>query len=217
MKNQSILFGIIGLLTGILMGIFVASNAFNNNSYGMMRIMGMRYNSNNITTTKMMNSTESIDAHFIEQMIPHHEDAITMAEIARVKATKQEIKDLAAAIITAQTTEINEMKQWYRDWYGKNVPQNEKVMGGHGMTGGGGTHMGMMGDETDMSRFENAQDFDKAFIEEMIPHHQMAVMMATMLKNGSQREEMKTLADNIITAQTDEIDQMRSWYSTWYK
>ena len=217
MKNQTILYGIIGLLAGILIGIYVASNAVNNNAYGMMRMMGMRYGSNGITGTNMMNSTESIDAHFIEQMIPHHEDAITMAEIARTKATKQEIKDLAEAIITAQTTEINEMKQWYKDWYGTDVPQDEEVMGGHGMMGSGRMHMGMMGDETDMTRLENAQDFDKAFIEEMIPHHQMAVMMATMLKNGSQREEMKTLADNIITAQTDEIDQMRSWYSTWYK
>jgi uncharacterized protein (DUF305 family) len=217
MKNESMLYGIIGLLAGILIGIYVASNAVNNNAYGMMRMMGMRYGTNGITGTNMMNSTESIDAHFIEQMIPHHEDAITMAEIARTKAKKQEIKDLAKAIIAAQTNEINEMKQWYKDWYGTDVPQDENVMGGHGMMGSGGMHMGMMGDETDMTRLENAQDFDKAFIEEMIPHHQMAVMMANMLRSGTQREEMKQLADDIISAQTSEIDQMRSWYQTWYK
>lgn len=205
MKNESILYGAIGLLAGLLIGIYVASNAVNSNAYGMMQMMGIRY------------STESIDAHFIEQMIPHHEDAITMAEIARIKAKRQEIKDLAEAIITAQTNEINEMKQWYKDWYGTEVPQDEEVMGGHGMMGSGGMHMGMMGDETDMTSLENAQDFDKAFIEEMIPHHQMAVMMASMLRNGTQREEMKTLADNIVSSQTDEIDQMRTWYSTWYK
>ncbi len=78
-------------------------------------------------------------------------------------------------------------------------------------------HMGMKGNETDMTRFENVEDFDKAFIEEMIPRHQIAFMMANMLRNGTQREEMKTLAEDIITAQTDEIDQMRSWYQGWYK
>ena len=45
----------------------------------------------------------------------------------------------------------------------------------------------------------------------------MAVMMASMLKGGTQRQEMIQIADNIITAQTKEIDQMRSWYAQWYK
>jgi len=76
--------------------------------------------------------------------------------------------------------------------------------------------MGMMGDETDMTRLEQSADFDRAFIEEMIPHHQMAVMMANMLKNGNNRPEMQRLADDIINAQTAEISQMRSWYSEWY-
>ena len=76
-------------------------------------------------------------------------------------------------------------------------------------------HMGMMGDESDMASLEQADDFDKTFVEEMIPHHQMAVMMATMLKNGTTRPEMKKLAEDIISAQTKEIDQMRSWYKIW--
>ena len=62
---------------------------------------------------------------------------------------------------------------------------------------------------------KNALNFDKKFIEEMIPHHQMAVMMAEMLKSGTQREEMRKLADDIIKAQTEEIEMMREWYSDW--
>ena len=76
-------------------------------------------------------------------------------------------------------------------------------------------HMGMMGDESDMTRLEQAEDFDRAFVEEMIPHHQMAVMMATMLKNGTNRSEMKKLADEIIAAQNSEINQMRDWLKNW--
>ena len=75
--------------------------------------------------------------------------------------------------------------------------------------------MQMMGDETDISKLEQSENFDKAFIEEMIPHHQMAVMMATMLKNSTQRPEMKKLADNIISTQTKEINEMRQWYQSW--
>ncbi len=63
---------------------------------------------------------------------------------------------------------------------------------------------------TGKTNFQDAQ-------EEMIPHHQMAVMMAQMLKNSTQRPEMRNIADNIINTQTKEIDQMRNWYSQWYQ
>ena len=104
------------------------------------------------------------------------------------------------------------MKSWYKDWYGTEVPleANESMGMGRGMMRGG-----MMGDQNDMESLKNANDFDKAFIEEMIPHHQMAVMMANMLAQGTKREEMKTLAQNIIEAQTKEINDMRMWYKTW--
>jgi len=76
-------------------------------------------------------------------------------------------------------------------------------------------HMGMMGDQSDLDSLESAEDFDKAFIEEMIPHHQMAVMMAEMLKGGSNRNEMIKLAEDIIAAQKSEIKQMRTWLQEW--
>ncbi|MBY0472865.1 DUF305 domain-containing protein, partial [Patescibacteria group bacterium] len=64
---------------------------------------------------------------------------------------------------------------------------------------------------------ENASDFDKAFIEEMIPHHQLAIMMAQMLRAGTNRPEMQQLAENIITSQSQEIQEMQSWYKQWYQ
>jgi uncharacterized protein (DUF305 family) len=88
----------------------------------------------------------------------------------------------------------------------------------HGMTNSAtqnNLHMGMMGDMSDTTRLENATDFDRAFVEDMIPHHQMAVMMATMLKNGTNRPEMRKLADDIIVAQTKEINEMRTWLKEW--
>ena len=210
MKKESMLYGIIGLLAGSLLTVFVASNAVNNNNQGMMQMMGMRGGNQG-----MMNNSNTIDAHFIEQMIPHHEDAITMAKLAQTKAQHAEIKQLANNIIDSQSREINQMKDWYKSWFGKEVPTGNQVMNQYGMMGGNSMHMGMMGNESDMARLEQAADFDKVFIEEMIPHHQMAVMMANMLKNGTTRSEMKKLADDIITAQTKEIEDMRQWYKGW--
>ena len=207
MKNENaVLYGIIGLMAGIILTIIFASNAVNNNMTGAMGMMGMR------TSNERNGMVATIDRHFIEQMIPHHEGAIEMAKLAQERATQTEIKTLAASIIKSQTEEIVQMKSWYKDWYGTEVPleANESMGMGRGMMRGG-----MMGDQNDMESLKNANDFDKAFIEEMIPYHQMAVMMAKMLTQGTKREEMKTLAQNIIEAQTKEINDMRMWYKTW--
>lgn len=208
MTNDQLKYGAAGLLIGgVIVWLIVGSTG----NYGFRGMMGQRSTSQN----QMMNSG-MMDAHFIEQMIPHHEDAITMANLALTKASHPEIKQLSEAIIDSQSKEIDQMKAWYQDWYERAVPTGTPVMGQHSMMGGRGMHMGMMGNETDITRLEQAADFDKAFIEEMIPHHQMAVMMANMLKRGTQRPEMEQLADDIITAQTKEIEQMRQWYDTWY-
>ena len=149
-----------------------------------------------------------IDRHFIEQMIPHHEDAVLMAELALTKADHEELKKLAENIKRDQSREIGEMRSWYKSWYDTDVPESVFEMGGMGQ--------GMMGDETDLESLENAKLFDKEFIEQMIPHHQMAIMMASMMLRGTEREEMKKLAQDIIRTQTEEINQMSTWYSDWY-
>ncbi|OGE44250.1 hypothetical protein A3A45_00440 [Candidatus Daviesbacteria bacterium RIFCSPLOWO2_01_FULL_36_8] len=202
------LYGIIGLLGGVLIAVLTASNAVNSNNQGMLQMMGIR-NQNSRSV-----AMGDIYRHFIEQMIPHHEDAITMAKLAQTKEKRSEIKQLANNIIDSQGKEIKQMKDWYKNWFGKEVQIGSQVMNQHGMIGSG-MHMGMMGNDTDMARLENAADFDKVFIEEMIPHHQMAVMMANMLLSGTNRAEMKQLAENIITSQTKEINDMRSWYRIW--
>ena len=208
MNNKAILYGAIGFLGGALLMVVFFSNAVNNNNAGIMRMMGVRSLSGGSLAT-----SSQIDAHFIEQMIPHHEDAITMAQIALTKAEHQEIKTLASDIVKAQSEEITQMKGWYKSWFGKDVPDVNSMMG-HSM--GTMMHGGMMGNSTDMATLENATPFDKEFIEQMIPHHQMAVMMGQMLLNSTNRPEMKQLAQNIIEAQTKEINQMREWHQLWY-
>lgn len=160
----------------------------------------------------MMN--QNIDRHFIEEMIPHHEGAITMAGLALERSKRSEILSLAKDIIEAQKRENEQMRDWYTDWFG-GEPGNSSNMGV--MMGHGGIGMQMMGMEGDIDALKSAEDFDLEFISQMIPHHEMAIMMARMLTASTDRQEMKTLADNIITSQSKEIEMMRSWYKVWSK
>ena len=211
MKDDKVKYGFGGLIIGGLLVWLTTMTIVNSGNANMMGMMG--YGSGN--QSSVMQNDSTIDTHFIEQMIPHHEDAIIMAKLALKKAQRYEIKQLAESIIDSQGTEITQMKDWYKSWFGKDVPEGDTVMNQHGMKAENSMHMGMMGNDTDMTRLEKAKDFDKAFVEEMIPHHQMAVMMATMLKNGTKRPEMTKLADDIITAQNREIEQMRGWLRDW--
>ncbi len=64
-------------------------------------------------------SGDAFDQAFISEMIVHHQGAIDMAALALTSAKHSELKDLANDIITAQTSEIAQMKQWQKDWYNK--------------------------------------------------------------------------------------------------
>lgn len=198
-----------GLLAGSLITVFLTTNIVNNNNFGMMQIMGFRRGINSVT------SINNLDKHFIEQMIPHHEGAIDMAKLAKERSKLPEILTLSDLIIQSQSNEITQMKAWYKSWYDSDVPVNSGI--GAGM-GRGVMHGGMMGGNiSDLEVLKNDPNFNKAFLQEMIPHHQMAVMMAKMLFEGTNRAEMKVLARNIIDAQEKEIEQMRSWLSNLSK
>ena len=206
MNNQKLmLIAISALIGGLAVWLFMSGSV---NSTGWSRSGNQPEN-----RTGMMGS--NIDAHFIEQMIPHHDDAITMAKLALEKGTRPEIKTLAQNIISSQTVENKQMRDWYKEWFGRELPEGSEVMNTHGMMRGSSMHMGAMGDSSDLEMLSNSGDFDKEFLREMIPHHQSAVMMASMLKRGTNRPEMEKLADDIIAAQTSEIDQMRNWLKTW--
>lgn len=204
MTENKLLYGVAGLLLGALLTWVLVVTVFNNQYTGFMGMMGIR------NSTSFMSS--NIDSHFIEQMIPHHDDAITMANLALNRAEHEEIKNLAQNIISAQTTENDQMRQWYKDWFNADLPENSLLgIGAHH-----GMHGGMGGGDLDIVDLSTADPFDKSFIEQMIPHHQMAIMMAQMLEASTTRPEMKKLAQDIIQAQASEIQQMRNWYVQWY-
>lgn len=148
----------------------------------------------------------NIDRHFIEQMISHHDGAIAMAKIALERSKRTEILSLAKGIIEAQERENRDMRSWYQSWFGSAPSlRNTSMM-----------HMGSMEGDTEVLKSVSASNFDREFMEQMIPHHEMAIMMAQMLQSGTERNEMKKLADNIITSQSQEIEMMLGWLKSWY-
>jgi uncharacterized protein (DUF305 family) len=152
-------------------------------------------------------SADTTDAAFINDMIPHHQGAIDMAVIAQTRAQHPQIRTLAKNIIAAQQAEIADMKT---------MRSSMDHMDGMGS----GDHMGMSQDDMgmggDMSSLRNGRPFDRAFIDQMIPHHQGAIRMARRELADGKDGDLKTMANAIIRAQTAEIAQMRAWRARWY-
>ncbi|MFJ9967457.1 DUF305 domain-containing protein [Streptomyces avermitilis] len=148
------------------------------------------------------------DVTFAQQMIPHHQQAVEMAQLADGRASDQDVKDLAAAIEKAQDPEISTMRGWLKSW-GK--PGSSTASGMPGMHhGAGGTDMaGMMSDEH-MTALKAAQGaaFDKMFAQMMIDHHEGAITMAEDERKSGRSADAKRLADTVITNQTAEIATM---------
>jgi uncharacterized protein (DUF305 family) len=171
-----------------------------------------------------------VDQHFIEMMIPYHQHAIAMANLASSRAKRLEVKKIAEAIKKEQTREIQEMRTWYKQWYGKEVPAySMNYIGMMGHRQGQGTDMmghrqgqetgmmgqGMMSRTTDLDALKKAPDFDNEFVRQMIPHHQMAVRMAQMSSGRATHLEIRALAQSIIKSQNAEIVQMQEWQQAW--
>ena len=154
-----------------------------------------------------------VDKPFIEMMIPHHQSANQMAQMALSRAKNPEVKKLAQSIIEEQTREIEQMQTWYKQWYGTEVPSNGM---NRGMQNGMAQSMMQMEtmDREMMETLENAQNFDREFLRQMTRHHQMATMMAGMVVNSAQHRETRNLAQNIIKSQSAEIARMQQLLQT---
>jgi uncharacterized protein (DUF305 family) len=166
--------------------------------------MGM--GSKGMARQMVMENGKYSDRRFIDAMVPHHQGAIAMAEVALKNAKHEEIIQLSRNIISSQQAEIEELKSIKQEEFGtSNVPMemNQEQM----------RSMGMM---MDPQQLANKEPFDKAFIDAMIPHHQSAIYMAQVASEKSKIPEIEELAQDIVSAQKREIEQMRHWREQWY-
>ncbi|MBI4896754.1 MAG: DUF305 domain-containing protein [Actinobacteria bacterium] len=145
------------------------------------------------------------DAAFAREMIPHHEGAVSMAKSARKKAMHDEIRRLANSIISSQNSEIEQLRRIDRELSSGGVKPSSLNM----------SHA-QMGMDFEMPMLDRARDFDKAFIDMMIPHHRGAIAMAQSEIADGTHAELRQLARAIISAQQKEIALMQSWRKRWY-
>jgi uncharacterized protein (DUF305 family) len=134
------------------------------------------------------------DKDFIENMIPHHQEAITSSQSLLGKTQNPELKLFLQNVIEAQTKEVNQMKTWYKDWFGVDYQDKQN-------------YMAMM---PDFNKFSGVEA-DKAYIKGMIEHHKAAVDMAKQIQAITKRPELLKLASDIIANQSSEIVTLEKW------
>lgn len=152
---------------------------------------------------------DDYDRMFIANMIEHHKGAVDMAKLAQANAKHQELKDMADAIIAAQSKEITDMETWQKEW-GYPSSSGEMMMD-HSAMG----MMADMGQMTEELKSLTGDAFDKAFISSMIEHHQSAINMAYPGQTNAKHDEIKQLTKAIVEAQSNEITQMKQWQKDW--
>ncbi|NKR29463.1 DUF305 domain-containing protein [Rhodococcus hoagii] len=177
------------------------------------------------------------DVEYVQMMIPHHEQAVEMAELVPSRTGNPDIIALADQIEKAQGPEIEQMEGWLKAW---GAPEPSKAEA-PGATSDGMDHEGMEGDGTSMpmqsmpmtsmnsmpgmeggghgmmsaeqmQALENAKDaeFDKMWLELMIAHHQGAVASSEQILQTGESEQVRQLAQQIVSSQQAEIAQMEA-------
>ncbi|WP_411134380.1 DUF305 domain-containing protein [Streptomyces sp. C10] len=144
------------------------------------------------------------DVAFAKGMIPHHRQAVEMAGLAATRASSSQVKELATKIEQAQDPEIKTMSGWLTAW-GEQVPAEMPGMDHSAHSGMAGM---MSTKEMEALKKKSGKDFDTAFMEMMVGHHQGAVEMAGTEKKKGAYGPAKTLADAVIKAQNAEIVRM---------
>ena len=173
--SRTALLGAAVVSTVVLAGCSAADNA----------MPGMDHNATPVASDPVNPSASgaprSADVMFARMMIPHHQQAVEMADIALSKTSaSSKVQGLATAIKSAQEPGMN-----------------------HGT--------GMM-TTAEMSKLKAAEgtEFDRLWLTLMISHHEGAVTMARQVLTTTTDQQVKKLANDIVTAQQDEITTMRS-------
>ena len=146
---------------------------------------------------------QAFDRAFIDAMVPHHESAIEMAHTAKAAGLSQpDLVKVADDILATQQDEIDEMRGWRAEWFGS----REIDPNGASALGMSESEMGM---QHDADALLNSGDVNTDFAQMMITHHRGAIEMAKLAAENAEHDEIKDLAEAIISAQEREIAVMR--------
>lgn len=150
------------------------------------------------------------DVAFMQMMIPHHAQALTMSKLAPNRAESPDVKSLARRILVAQPPEILLMSAWLAE---RNlaVPsaQDDPADFDHGEHGHETMHGMLTDDQMQELRAARGAEFDRLFLRGMIQHHRGAVIMADPVATKGSDIQVSELANDIVAGQGAEIDRMR--------
>lgn len=137
---------------------------------------------------------------YLMQMIPHHDEAIAAAKVLERATQRPEMRNFAVSIIEEQSAEVEQMKAWLAAWYP-----------------GRDTHVNYQPTMRDLTGLSGSA-LDLAFLEDMIPHHMMAVMMSQQFLTArlADHAEVVPFSANIRDTQRREIHTMAAWLRDWF-
>lgn len=152
------------------------------------------------------------DQLYIDMMIPHHDSIIALSQAALPRLTDPRLIQMAEAIIATQSGEIAQLASWREVWYGSPTPDTSE----HSMmamleampVSTMDDMMHEMDSATQVAAFCSASNPDLAFIDQVIPHHQMAIDVSEIALERAEHPEIKETAQAVITAQQAEIDEL---------
>lgn len=146
------------------------------------------------------------DLAFVSGMIVHHQGAIEMAALAEERTDREELLDLADRIITTQTAELETLEGML-----------DRLGGERGDPADPGDAADQVPGPDGMDDLEGAEGeaFDARFLEQMIVHHEGAIVLAEEVLTEGDDAEVAVLAEDIAAAQRAEVEQMQTWLETW--
>ncbi|CAM3684419.1 hypothetical protein GCM10009799_42800 [Nocardiopsis rhodophaea] len=140
------------------------------------------------------------DAQFARMMIPHHEQAVEMSELAEKNRAGTQVRDLADKISAAQGPEIEKLKGMLKTWGEKPLSDGEVADAMDGM---------MTPDQMADVKKATGDEFDNLYLELMVEHHEGAVEMARKEIDDGVNPEAMQMAEDIVDAQESEIASMK--------
>jgi uncharacterized protein (DUF305 family) len=134
------------------------------------------------------------DLRFLNGLIGHHEQAVDLARQAQAASRRPEIQALAAGIVSGMPAKIDELYRWKKSWY----RDGRRVEGEHLALGSADAN------------------FDLRYLNAMTGHHREAIEMARGIHKVSRRNEILTLASEVIRIDSAEVRQFELWRGAWY-
>jgi len=167
------------------------------------------------TQTQAQNQSSSqmgdmpYDLHFIDMMIMHHRQGIAMARLAERKGSTASLRAFAKKTADDEEKDLLELKRHRDHWYAGAPEMDHAQMMAQmpGMSGHANMKMDMQGDIAKLQAATGKQ-FDRLFLDMMIPHHQMAIGMAKEATTKAEHAELKEMARLTVLKQQGEIAEM---------